>query len=147
VQVGVASSTPVNLALAPASPGIFTAVVSGKTQGAILNRDNSLNTPANPAKIGETVQLFATGPGPLNNPPRSGQAASGSPLATTTTEPVVMIGGKQAQVVFSGLAPGLVGLWQINAVVPAGVTPSDAVNVQVTIAGASSNITTLTVVQ
>ena len=33
------------------------------------------------------------------------------------------IGGQAAQVEFSGLAPDLVGLYQVNAVVPIGVGP------------------------
>jgi adhesin/invasin len=32
-----------------------------------------------------------------------------------------MIGGVQAQVKFSGLAPGYVGLYQVNAVIPSGL--------------------------
>ncbi len=147
VQAGTASSAPSTMALAASAPGIFTATLSGRTQGAILNKDSSLNTPANPAKAGEIVQIFATGPGPLANTPKSGEAAPGSPLATTVTNPVVLIGGKAAEVVFSGLTPGLVGLWQINVVIPADVTPGDAVTVQVQHGGVSSNTTILAVAQ
>jgi uncharacterized protein (TIGR03437 family) len=147
VQSGSASSAPATMSLAASAPGIFTATLSGRTQGAILNKDSVLNTPANPAKAGDIVQIFATGPGPLANTPKSGEAAPGSPLATTVTNPVVLIGGKSAEVVFSGLTPGLVGLWQINVVIPADVTPGDAVTVQVQHGGVSSNTTTLAVSQ
>jgi uncharacterized protein (TIGR03437 family) len=41
-----------------------------------------------------------------------------SPLATTKATPAVTIGGRPAPVAFSGLAPGIIGLYQINATVP-----------------------------
>jgi uncharacterized protein (TIGR03437 family) len=41
-------------------------------------------------------------------------------------------------VAFSGLAPGFVGLYQIDASVPSGVTPGNQVPVVVTIAGVIS---------
>ena len=44
--------------------------------------------------------------------------ASGSPLHYTTSLPQVRIGGLPAKVVFSGLAPGLTGVWQVNVVIP-----------------------------
>jgi uncharacterized protein (TIGR03437 family) len=39
---------------------------------------------------------------------------------------------------FSGLAPGFAGLYQVNAIVPSGVTAGSSVPVVVTAAGASS---------
>jgi len=48
-----------------------------------------------------------------------------------------MIGGREATVLFAGLAPGFAGLYQVNAIVP-GVSPSDAVQVVLTVAGQSS---------
>jgi uncharacterized protein (TIGR03437 family) len=38
---------------------------------------------------------------------------------------VVTIGGSTASYSFAGLTPGLVGVYQINAEAPAGVTPGD----------------------
>lgn len=55
------------------------------------------------------------------------------------------IGGKRAQVQFAGLTPGFAGLYQINAVVPAGVTPGNDVSLQLTIAGQSSPVVTIAV--
>jgi len=49
--------------------------------------------------------------------------ASGRPLYFTTRLPQVRIGGAAATVLFSGLAPGQRGVWQINLVVPALVSP------------------------
>ncbi len=146
VQSGAASSAAVNVLLAPAAPGIFTVALGGRTQGAILNKDNTLNTPSNPARAGEIVQIFATGQGAVTNTPPSGAPAASSPLSSTPTTPTVLIGGRQGEVVFSGLTPGLVGLWQINAVVPVGMPLGDSVPVQIVHGGTISNSALMAVV-
>jgi uncharacterized protein (TIGR03437 family) len=68
VQVlsGNASSNPVTVALAPASPGLFSADGSGFGQGYILNDDGTLNTPSNPAKPKDRITIYATGVGPVS---------------------------------------------------------------------------------
>ena len=98
----------------------------------------------NPAHAGEILALYANGLGPVTNAPASGGAApGGANLASTTTQPVVMIGGQQAQVGFSGLAPGYPGLYQINATVPSGLTGNQ--NVTVSIGGQTSPVAVLPV--
>ena len=78
--------------------------------------------PSCPANPGDLVQFYVNGLGPTNNQPASGSPAPGPPnLATTTTQPVIMIGNQQAQIQYSGLAPGFVGLYQVNAYIPSGV--------------------------
>jgi uncharacterized protein (TIGR03437 family) len=87
---------------------------------------------SNPAHAGEILALFANGLGPVTNQPASGAPApGGANLASTTTQPVVMIGGQQAQVGFSGLAPGFPGLYQINVTVPSGLTGNQQVTVSI----------------
>jgi uncharacterized protein (TIGR03437 family) len=68
-----------------------------------------------------------------------------NPLSSTTTLPVVTIGGVAAQVVFSGLAPDFVGLYQVNALVPQGAPSGSAVSVLMTIGGVASNTVTIAV--
>ena len=89
---------------------------------------------SHPAVPGEILELYANGLGPVTNTPASGAPAPGgasADLANTTTQPVVMIGGQQAQVGFSGLAPGYAGLYQIDATVPAGLTGNQQVTVSI----------------
>jgi uncharacterized protein (TIGR03437 family) len=87
---------------------------------------------SNPAHSGEILALYANGLGPVTNQPASGAPAPGGPnLASTTTKPVVMIGGQQAQISFWGLAPGFPGLYQIDATVPSGLTGNQQVTVSI----------------
>ena len=72
---------------------------------------------ATPIKRGEPLIVWATGHGELSAPLEDGQPASGI-LYTTKANPRVTIGGVEAEVLFSGLTPGLAGVWQINVRVP-----------------------------
>jgi uncharacterized protein (TIGR03437 family) len=122
------SSAPVVVDLLPAAPGIFTldGVRAVMLHGSGPERD-TLVTDSSPARPNEIVTIFATGLGPVTNPPASGQAATAEPLSHTLQTPVVFLGGSQAdssaQAWFSGLAPGFVGLYQINFHVPSDVLP------------------------
>jgi adhesin/invasin len=64
-----------------------------------------------------------------------GAASPSSPLAHTNASVTVSIGGKDAGVQFAGLVPGYVGLYQINALVPVGVSPGNAVGLSISVAG------------
>ena len=72
--------------------------------------------PSRPAKVGETVQLFAVGLGPTKTPVPAGQVDSIATLNPTTYPVTVSVGGKPAQVTFAGEI--IAGLYQINIVVP-----------------------------
>ena len=137
-----------------AAPGVFSILMNGQGQGAVLNQDNSANGDpqrflgVKPAARGSVIQIFATGAGETTPALAAGEAApaGGNPLVLTKVQPTVTIGGKNAKVLFSGMAPGLVGLWQINAEVPQDVTPGGAVPLVVTSpAGPSSNTVTIAV--
>jgi len=57
---------------------------------------------------------------------------------------VTFANGTLGDIKFSGLAPGYIGLWQINVAVPTGLTPG-AVAVRVIINGTPSNTVTVAV--
>lgn len=122
--------------LASVSPGIF--LVGTTDQGAIIHQDGSLADSKKPAGAGEYLSIYATGLGDVTTPPATGAAASATTLSTTKVKPVVKIGGVAADMVFSGLAPTYVGLYQVNVKVPAGVTGK--VPVTVTVGSTVSNI-------
>lgn len=71
------------------------------------------------ARTAGAVALYLTGLGGTDPPLREGTAAPASPLTRTLSQPTVFIGGQPALVFFSGLAPGLVGVYQVNALVGA----------------------------
>jgi uncharacterized protein (TIGR03437 family) len=104
---------------------------------AALDGGFDLITGANPAVHGNNIYLYANGLGPVSNQPASGDPAPLSPLAATTTIPVVAIGGHNATVVSSALAPGVVGLYEIEVTVPPDLTAS-TYQVSVTIGGKTS---------
>jgi uncharacterized protein (TIGR03437 family) len=91
---------------------------SGRRIAAALDQNFALVTPANAARRGQVIQIYANGLGPVDNPPPSGEPSPAEPLARTRVLPTVTIGGSPASVSFSGLAPFFVGLYQINATVP-----------------------------
>jgi hypothetical protein len=97
---------------------------------AALNQDGSLNSLAgglgtqSPAERGTVVQLFGSAAGLFlganHLQPASGftPPRSGSPLYRTASLPEASVGGVRAQVLYSGLAPGLQGVWQVNVLIP-----------------------------
>jgi uncharacterized protein (TIGR03437 family) len=146
VSVNGADSDPVQLPVAPTSPGIFTAE-SGAGHAIAINSDGTLAHAAGaipgaatrPAKIGETIQLLVTGLGltsPVGVTGDDSFDTGGNFVRRDTVTPArVRIGGVDATVVFSGLSPQFVGVYQINATIPAGVTPGDALPLVVEIGG------------
>ena len=129
--------------VAAVSPGIFI-VDQASSAGAVLHAvDFSLVSSSSPARPGEFLLIYCTGLGPLRIPVRSGdQAPSVPPLAETINLPEVRIAGLPANVTYSGLAPGFVGLYQINVQAPAGL-PAGNQTVQITTLGVASNTATI----
>ena len=126
--------------LAAYAPGIFTVNGQGTGAGAILDDSYNPITTLNPAAAGiTTILLYCTGLGPVSSQPATGAAATGDPLSLTTTNPTVTIGNVAGQVVWSGLAPGSVGEYQINVFVPANAPTGNAVPLTLSIGGATSN--------
>lgn len=131
------SSAPVTVPVRPSAPGIFTVTQNGTGQAALLNQNSTANSASNPAARGSVVQIFMTGQGQTNPAGVTG-ALPAIPTPTPMLPVTVTIGGRPAQTQFVGLAPGLAGLLQINAVVPQDVTPGTAVELSVTIGAIAS---------
>ncbi|MCZ6491842.1 MAG: hypothetical protein O7A06_15105 [Acidobacteria bacterium] len=137
VNNGAATATQ-SITVAAVSPGIFTLNTQGTGFGAILHADTfELITNGNPTQSGEFLSIFCTGLGLLNSPVTSGDIPS-VPPPETLNQPQVEIAGIPAQVSYSGLAPGFVGLYQVNVEVPAGVPPGIQ-SLQIIIDGVPSN--------
>ena len=109
--------------------------------------DFTLVDATHPAKPGEVLTIYLDGMGATNPSVGTGQAApSSEPLARAVTQPVVTVDGNNADVLFAGLTPGAVGLYQINLRVPANAKSGD-LNLVVTQNGVAGNTTQLIVGQ
>lgn len=107
-------------------PAIFTLGGSGIGQGAILNQDYTINSPANPAARGSVVMIFATGAGRMDPPQKDGEMTGLQlPLPRPRLGVSVLIGSHPAEALYAGAAPGLVaGVLQVNARIPEDLVPS-----------------------
>jgi uncharacterized protein (TIGR03437 family) len=125
--------------MTPYSPAIFMCPANqvGKLrQACILNQDGTVNGPSNPALRGSVISIYGTGQGYVPGAPADGSPASG-PVPTPTIPTVVIgtasdvndvlgNGGENFQhIQYSGLAPGLVGVWQLNVQIPMNVPPAN----------------------
>ncbi len=153
IQQGLLSTT-ANLSMAAVTPTLFSINQQGSGQGSI--RVASSATIAAPAgsipgadtravKADDIIEVYGTGFGSVTPTVASGAAASSSPLSRTQRIVTATVGGIPASVIFSGLAPGVAGLYQINVTIPAGVTPGNAVPVILTVGNVQSNTVTIAV--
>ena len=138
VRRGTSLSVPEAVVAAPAQPAIFTRDQSGKGQGLIYSASGVLADAAAPVRAGEAVVIYCSGLGAVDPAVGPGAAAGAEPLSRTVGPVAVTIGGRRAEVFFAGLTPGFAGLYQVNAFVPEGVGPGDAVVVGLGVAGQSS---------
>jgi uncharacterized protein (TIGR03437 family) len=154
IQRNGTSSVPLDVTVADVLPAIYSTNQSGSGQGAVLLANQGLlAAPVNafpgsrPVKRGEFVEIYASGLGPVENTPPDGAAApAAEPLARMKLTPVITIGGAPVtNIIYAGLAPGQVGLYQINVQVPDGAAAGDAVPVVVTVGANPSNTVTIAV--
>jgi len=144
VRTPLGVSTAQSVSLSSAAPGLFAANGSGNGQADVVTLDGNIATTATPATRGKFVMIYCTGLGAVSNQPATGTAVTDGSSPTIKT-PTVTMGGLPATVSFAGLAPGYVGVYQINVVVPGAVTPGLAVPLSLSVDGASSRTLTLAV--
>jgi uncharacterized protein (TIGR03437 family) len=141
VQRNGMDSMPETVLLAAAQPAVFTLDQSGKAGAIVVAKADGtqfVNSPTKPAAAGDFLVIYCTGLGAVSPPVAAGSAAPLTSLTSTPIPATVSIGGKPAQVFFSGLTPGYSGLYQVNVQVPSGITAGTTVPVVVSINGASS---------
>jgi len=98
--------------VAAAAPGIFV-------------DQNSAPVPTTSVARGKIATLFITGAGPVTPPVATGAAPSSATslanLPKPTQDAMVTVGGVQAPIQFIGIPYGLVGVTQVNYLIPAGI--------------------------
>ena len=152
-ETGTVWSEPFTVNAAPASPGIFT-FDFGPGRAIVQNLDLSFAqptgslgaTPAAPAPIEGIIIIWANGLGPVDLPIPTGGVPGfdnkgNAILPVPTKEVRVIIDGVPA-LAFPVLHPTLVGVNQINAVIPDGVTPGDAVSIVIEVECEDSKVFT-----
>jgi len=145
VQVTVAgqTSTVQNVSLAPYKPGLFSVSQDGKGTAVCLHTDGVTPvTQDNPAHPNEVVIFYGTGFGDVSPTLETGEPSTGN---KTVHVPTITIDGLSAQIQFSGVAPGFVGLNQLNVVVPGLARTNAADPVVLTIDGVPANPVTVPV--
>lgn len=111
------------------APVLFSVSGDGNGQGAIWHaQTGQIASADNPAVAGEAVSMYTT------------SLTDGSGIA-----PQVIVGGRLAQVLYFGAAPGYPGYYQVNVRMPAGVAPGPAIAVRLNHLGRSSNEVTIAV--
>ncbi len=117
------------------SAGVFTEPNGGIADAAALHPDYSVITEDSPAQIGETVAVYLSGMGAVSPSVSDGALApgiaAGSSFANTTATPTIYLTDQDGNfgtpsITFSGLAPGLAGLYQIDFTIPTGLVAGDA---------------------
>jgi uncharacterized protein (TIGR03437 family) len=104
------------------TPGLFSIPAGGIGYAAAEHADGSLVSPSHPAQVGETVAVYVTGLGDVL--PSISDGAPGVSSATTNTI-TASVNNVTATVAYAGLAPTLVGLYQVNVQIPTGIAAGD----------------------
>jgi uncharacterized protein (TIGR03437 family) len=110
------------------APGIF--LIGNPPLGAITNQNFNLVGPFNPLPRGQSLVIFATGLGAVT---QTGQ------LSRTSAPVTVLLNDAELPVSFAGLAPGFIGLYQVNVTIPAGTPPGLGIPLALKVGGQQSN--------
>lgn len=139
VTTAAGSSAAVQVPVSMGAPAVFTVDGSGCGEAAALNvppaGSASQNSPSNSAAPGDYISLFGTAFGPVYDPPPDGRAATGpNVLQSVVGVTVGFIGANTPGTAYitptyAGLAPGLVGVDQMNFQIPQGTLEGCAVPV------------------
>jgi uncharacterized protein (TIGR03437 family) len=116
LKVAVSAFDPVNFAYPFVQKNLFYSQAAALHAGTGLPADMD-----HPLAAGETVEIYGLGLG-VTMPMVDAGVQSPVPPARAVQTPRLQIGGRDAEIVFAGLTPGFVGLYQVNAIVPAGLS-------------------------
>ncbi len=129
------ASNPVTVYTSNTAPGVFANPVAVGAAAAQHGNYNLIST-TNPASINETIIIYTGGLGAVNPPiVPDGGPAIGFPPGNIVTDPNVTVDfdyDYSTNLPFEGATPTTAGLYQIDAVVPAGSSGADFLDVGTT---------------
>lgn len=138
-------SDPFNFDVPGAAPALFRSSFGGQAPQPIPLIFRAANgepvTVSNAARQGEVLFMFANGLGRVMPAVASGDAPPPGPLFQTVLTPTVTVGDRAAEVLFSGLAPGFVGLNQLNIRVPLDAPLGFDIPLKIAAAGNAADVT------
>src|SRR5450759_3517353 len=114
--LAVGGSAAVSFTVAASAPGI---IVYGSNRAVAINSDNSLNGADHPAAAGNWITVYMSGQGMVNPAVVTGEVSPANPVALAVANVTATLGGQVAEVLFAGLTPGAIGLFQVNLRIPA----------------------------
>ncbi|MGA2134839.1 MAG: IPT/TIG domain-containing protein [Bryobacteraceae bacterium] len=144
VSNGATASAPQAVQTASFAPGFY--AIGG--YAVAINPDGTLAAPtgaisgfsSHPATPGDSLILLASGLGPVNPAPVTGNNSADT-YRTTSATPTVSIGGAPATITFAGLSPQFVGVYQINVTMPVTQSPASAAPIEIQTGGATGTVT------
>jgi uncharacterized protein (TIGR03437 family) len=116
---GLQATSTINLVAV--QPGIFS--------GAVVHAGTLVSALTTPVHAGDYIEIYCTGLGPTR---------TSNGLSLTTVTPAVYLGAAAVTPSYSGLAPGFVGLYQVDVQIPAGL-PSGTLPLVITSGNTYSN--------
>jgi uncharacterized protein (TIGR03437 family) len=145
------SNTTFAVPLAAFAPAVFSVNQQGTGQGLVTFAGSGTLVAAagsiagattHAAAKGDYITIYCVGLGPVNNQPVTGSTATDA--SSTTVSPVsILLNGISAPAAFAGLAPGSVGIYQVNVQIPSNAPTGNTVTLAVTVGGATSNAVTI----
>ncbi|MGI8743513.1 MAG: hypothetical protein ACR2NN_13275 [Bryobacteraceae bacterium] len=132
-----------NTVVSPGAPGVFRSGVAGPVTDiptVLRNGNGELVTPSNPVHKNDVLVIYLTGLGQTSPAVATGLPGPSAPLATALTMPQVSLGGSNLPVIYAGLTPGEVGVYQINVKVPFNVPLGLSVPLLINEGGGSTSV-------
>ncbi len=148
VRRGTAYSMPEAVVIAAVQPAVFTRNQLGTGEASVTVARDGAEIPVdavNPAAAGDVISIYCAGLGAVSPAVPAGAKTPDEPRSALVKPATVNIGGSAAEVRFAGLAPGLTGVYVIQAVVPADLTAGSAIPLTVATDGTTSALVTIAI--
>lgn len=143
VQTSAGLSNEATVSVLNAKPGLFTyeagptGQIKATNEDGSLNGDGSIDGSDRPAERGSIIQVLAAGLGPVRPEIPDGVASPDKPVSSATLAVSAVIDGIRASVTSAVAAPGKVGTYYVNVIVPARAH-AGKVPMTITVAGKTS---------